>query len=286
MNRLPSSHLIPRSVFHHIGILVMVMAVMASFCALGFISVYDITRSWVGDIHDKISVEIPAFNSGNKTVYEQADIDSNVVIIEKLLNNDPIITKLDIQKIDIEQDKIDDDRFDIPSPAFITLSLHPERANNAELRIIDSIKAAVPSAVIIPQDILQETIEQTAWILSFVFGGLAMSVFIVTAIILSATIRMQLKAQKDVITLIHLMGAHANDISKLFKNAITVPVVWGGIIGLGLCFITSITLLPLLNLHDKGIDFIYSLAMIFGFFVLLCRLITQITVVGALKELP
>ena len=286
MSGLPSSHLIPRSTFYHIGILVMVMLILTAFCAMGYLSVYDITRSWVGDINDKISIEIPAYNDNTKTIYSQDDINQAVLSIQKLLANDPIITNVKVEKIEIDNNGIDDKRFDIPSPVFITITLHPERAENAELRIINLIENSKTNAIPITQNSMQETIKKTAWILSTVFGGLAIAVFIITAIILSSTIRMQLKAQDEIIALIHLMGASTYDISKLFKNAITLPTVWGGFIGLGLCFMASTILLPLLNIHDKAIDFVYSLVMIFVFFVVLCRFVTHITVISTLRGLP
>ena len=286
MSGLPSSHLIPQSIFRHIGLLVMVMAIMEGFCTLGFLSVYDITQSWVKDIQDKISIEIPAYNNIDKKVVEQSDIDSDIVKIKELLFNDPIITDISSQKIDIDNTEINDDRFNIPSPAFITLSLHEDRAENAESRVIGLIENSFPNAIIMPQSEIQNTIEKTALILSAVFGGLTLSVFMATAIILSSTIRMQLKAQEDSITLIHLMGAHVNDISKLFKQAIMIPFLWGSVIGFGICLMSSYFLLPILNIHDKGFDFIYSVALIFVFFIILCRFVTHITVTGALRGMP
>lgn len=281
---LPSSHILPPSTFRHIGIMVIFMSCMASFCAFGFIAVQTITATWTKDIQDTISIEIPSFDQETETVFEQKNTTQKLLKIQKYLNNDPIILSLDIKQFDGIASS--DSRFDIPAPIFMTLHLHEKRATNAETRIINNIKRLVPHVIIKESESWEKDIKHTANTLRLAFGGLALSVFLVTAIMLSATIQNQLKANKQTVQLIHMIGAQSSVIAGLFQKSIIKPILWGCTIGISIILFAISPLLIFLNLEISMINFYISLAGIFVCFVLLCLMTTYWTIMASLRDMP
>lgn len=279
---LPSSHILPASNFRHIGFMVLFMSVMASFCAMGFVSVQDITHGWLSDVDNTLSLEIPAYDDKAKTIYSSEQISDHLKNIQSILKNDPIIQRVNI----VKPDGLMIESTAIPAPIFVTLTLRPERANNAEQRIINRIKKDTPNIVIKTADTWEYDIQKTAFTLKLIFGGLALSVFIITSIILSAVIRTQIKANKHVIELIHLMGAPTSKIVRLFQSAIIRPTLWGCIIGIIIALLSLSPLMMLLGLGTHMTAFYYSLLGIFVTFVTLNLIMIFITVTSTLRSYP
>jgi cell division protein FtsX len=175
---------------------------------------------------------------------------------------------------------------DIPGPVFITIFLNKDRAENAEDRLISNIRRIAPEAIIQDQQIWEADIHRTALIFQIIFSGLALSILIVTSIILSAVVRTQLKASDETVKLVHLLGAHIKTIAGLFKNAVTRAAFWGVFLGTGLAAISLPVILIMLGLEEKLIEFCIYLMAIALIFILLCRLITHLTVLSSLKDMP
>lgn len=282
---LPSSHILPASAFRHIGFMVLFMAIMAGFSALGLLAVQTITKSWIQDTKNKMTLEIPAFDAATKTVFEQSRVEQNFIKIKNILGDDPIVTAIDVTRFDDEINSLSDE-YTIPNPIFLTISLHPDRVKNAEQRIIDDVIENVPQALFKKAQTWQEDINRTAFTLRFAFISLVIAVFFVTSLILSATIRTQLQASEKTIKLIHLMGADTSIIAGLFQRALIKPIMWGSGLGLiSIAFLLSPALL-LLNITISPIIFYSYLIGIFLTFIIVSYVITSITVRNALRKMP
>ena len=227
---LPSSHILPSSAFRHIGFMVLFMAVIAGFSALGLLTTQTVTKSWIQDTQNKMTLEILAFDEEEKVVFDQQRIEQNLAKIQKIIDGDPIIVSVDVTRFDNADDI--DKEYQIPSPIFMTFSLHPDRAKNAEQRIMNEIKENVVQTIFKKPEIWQADINRTALTFRFAFISLAIGVFFVTSLVLSATIRTQLQASDKTLKLIYLMGADVSIIVSLFQRALIKPIIWGGIIGL------------------------------------------------------
>jgi cell division protein FtsX len=281
---LPSSHILPSSAFRHIGFMVLFMAVIAGFSALGLLAVQTITKSWIQDTQNKMTLEILAFDEHEKSVFNQQRIEQNFLKIQKIIDGDPIITNTDVTRFD-DVDRVKTE-YAIPNPVFMTLSLHPDRVENAEQRIIDEITQHVPHTIFKRPEIWQADINRTALTLRFAFISLAVGVFFVTSLILSATIRTQLQASDQTIKLIHLMGANPSIIAGLFQRALIKPIIWGSAIGL-VCVVASFSpALLFLNIIISPLLFYGYLGIIFVSFIVTSYVITSLTVRNALKAMP
>ena len=281
---LPSSHILPSSAFRHIGFMVLFMAVIAGFSALGLLAVQTITKSWIQDTQNKMTLEILTFDEREKTVFNQKRIEQNFTKIQKIIDGDPVIVNTDVTRFD-DVDNIDTE-YTIPNPIFMTLSLHPDRAKNAEQRIIDEITQHVPHTIFKKPEIWQDDINRTAFTLRFAFISLAVGVFFVTSLILSATIRTQLQASDQTIRLIHLMGADTSIIAGLFQSALIKPVIWGSVIGLVCIALSFSPALLFLNITISPLLFYGYMGIIFLTFVIISNVITSLTVRNALKTIP
>ena len=282
---VPSSHILPSSAFRHVGVMVFFMSIMASFCALGFVSVHDITKGWIIDIENSLSLEIPSYDSETKTVISEVFLEQNLNIIKRLLENDPIILDTDIIKNDsLILSDIND--LTIPAPIFVTVYLRPDRAVNAENRIINNIQNTIPQIIIKSPESWEKDIVHAAIMLKFVFGGLALSVFLVTSIILSGIVKSQINANVMTIELIHLMGASPSKIATLFKTTIFKSTIFGLIAGLGIAILALSPLISILDLNDNLLHFYYYIIGIFAVFIILTRMMTHITVISTLSRLP
>ena len=281
---LPSSHILPSSAFRHIGFMVLFMAVIAGFSALGLLAVQTITKSWIQDTKNKMTLEILAFDEGEKTVFNQQRIDQNFTKIQKIINDDPVIVNTDVTRFDDMSDV--STKYTIPHPIFMTLSLHPDRAENAEQRIIDEITQHVPNTIFKKPEIWQADINRTALTLRFAFISLTIGVFFVTSLILSATIRTQLQASDQTIKLIHLMGADSSIIAGLFQRALVKPVIWGVVIGLSCIGLSFSPALLFLNITIPPLLFYGYLGIIFVSFIVISYVITSLTVRSALRVMP
>ncbi len=281
---LPSSHILPSSAFRHIGFMVLFMAVIAGFSALGLLTTQTVTKSWIQDTQNKMTLEILAFDEEEKVVFDQQRIEQNLAKIQKIIDGDPIIVSVDVTRFDNADDI--DKEYQIPSPIFMTFSLHPDRAKNAEQRIMNEIKENVVQTIFKKPEIWQADINRTALTFRFAFISLAIGVFFVTSLVLSATIRTQLQASDKTLKLIYLMGADVSIIVSLFQRALIKPIIWGGIIGLictGFLFSPAVVFL---NIEIQPLLFYGYLCMIFLTFVVVSYIITSFTVRNALKTMP
>ena len=282
---LPSHHLLPKTTFRHIGVMVMFMSIMAAFCTIGYISVHDITRGWLVDIDNSLNIEIPSFNGQTKQIIPAETITNNITSIEDYLANDPLVGNIKIDRPDDIQ-IADIDEFAIPAPAFITISLRPDRANNAEDRLVNNIQNIAPNAIVKNAEEWEKSIQKTAYTLSIIFGGLTVAIFIITSILLSAIIKIQLRAHDETVQIIHLMGASSRNISSLFKSSITRPVLTGNIVGLGFAVLIFSPIMMMLNLEGNIPIFYASVGIIFFTFLILCRWVTHWTVMKTLRSMP
>lgn len=281
---LPPHHILPPSAFRHIGIMVLFMYAMAAFSLLGFLSVKDITRGWTTDFKDNLTFELPAFDTEMEYVFDETRMAQDLNNITEELKGDPLVSDIQIIHDDALKTGIED--LDIPAPYFITLSLKRDRAENAEERLINNIRQIVPHILIHEHEEWEMEIRHTAFIFQTVFCGLALSIFVVTAIILSGVIRTQLRASDETVKLIHLLGAQVKTIAGLFKNSVTRAVIWGVVTGGILTAILLSSLLVLLGLEDHLYEFYIYLIITGLLFISLCRLITYRTVLSSLKGLP
>ena len=282
---LPSSHVLPSSSFNHIGVMVMVMSFISCLSVFGYMNIKTITNTWFADIDNIITVEIPSYDPEKQDILTPQAISRNIQKIQKLLENDPVIEKLSIQKTDITLKK-EAEALGIPLPAFMTLRLRADRAKNAEDRLLSLIKKNVPLARIQQAKEWQKDIEGMALNLKILFGAMVLSMVTVTAVIISATIRIQLKANQYVIELIHLMGAHAGTIASIFQRSILLPLCIGCITGVGTAFTLLLHLLSFMNINFDMNYLMIIAALLFLMFAMIGIIITQWTVVRSLWRMP
>lgn len=282
---LPSHHLLPSAQFRHIGLMVLFMMVLAFLSSVASLSVYDITKGWMVDTKDTLMIEIPSFDTSTQKVLEKKKIDAYVSLIEKKLSDDPLVLDLKIQQ---DEDLVigNDNRFTIPSPVFITLHLHKDRAPNAEQRIIDFTKETIPTAEALTPESWQIDIQKTALSLQFLFLTLTISIFLITSILLSAIIKTHIKASEDIIQIIHLMGASPTLIARLFVASVTKPVCYG-VSFAGILSILIVTVyksfIPISIIHLHLFLCFITVGILFIF---LCRTITYWTVRSSLSNMP
>lgn len=281
---LPARHLLPASAFRHIGIMVFFMYFMAAFSLLGFLSVQDITRGWLQGLEDTLDIEIPAYDPEMEYIFNAQQLSQDLQKITTYLNGDPLVRDLDISRARNLETGLEE--MDIPSPYFITVLLNQDRAANAENRLITNMRQRVPHIIIRKPEAWEAEIHTTALTFQVIFCGLALSIFAVTAIILAAVIRTQLKANEETVKLIHLLGAASRTIAGLFKTSVTRAVFWGVFLGGGLSAITLTALSVMLGLEDHLQLFYIYLGVTALIFTVLCRLITHLTVLTNLRDMP
>ena len=281
---LPAHHILPASAFRHIGIMVIFMYYMAAFSLLGFLSINDIAKGWMDDLNDTLNIEVSAFDPDEEIVYKPEQVSMNVSIIRNYLENDPLVTSMDVKTADTLKTPMEE--MDIPAPAFMTIHLNESRMENAEIRLKDNIRDLVPSVLIHEKEEWEKDIRQTALIFQTIFCGLAISILIVTSIILSAVIRTQLKASDETVKLVHLMGTQIKTIAALFKSSITRAAFWGVFIGGGIAAASLSGLLVILGIEENIREFYIYLGVIALIFIILCRIVTHLTVLSSLRGMP
>lgn len=278
---LSAKTIMPTASFMHISVMVGLMSVLLGIAGFGYISVSHLTNLWLSDITDTLSIEIPAYDNETTSILSPEDIEDHYKNVMHVIDGDPIITNIKVNRPD--EDTVE---LDIPSPIFLTLSLHPDRADNAEGRLIDSIHDISDTIIVRSEDDWETDIQSMTLILKTAFSMLGLSVFIVTIVVMSGVIRTQLKASKDTLALVHLMGASANNISHIFQKSIFRSVALGSLIAIGaLGFLIS----PLtLYLGIAGSLFYYwaILCAVPICFVLLSFIVTGLTVFTHLREMP
>lgn len=281
---IPTTTLLPANIFRHIGVMILFMSILLGIAAFGFVAVSTIIRGWTKDIENTMSIEIPAFDGQRETVHSQEYVNQSAKQITLALQNDPAITRINITTPDTDQDI--DPQFNIPVPAFITVTLHPARADNTEQRIVENIKTVQPAALIKAPSTWVKDIESTARTLQLVFTGLAASIIAVTTFVIIGVVRTQLKSSMDTVNLIHLLGAPASTISALFRKAVTTTVARWCFFGLaGLGFAVS-PLVVFLDYQGSVLLFWGLLPIILCVFILLSAVVTSLTVSSALREMP
>jgi cell division protein FtsX len=260
-----SRQLIPLSSFHHVGLMVMFMTFIACFSAVGFLFVKTITSGWIADIDHSMMIELPPYMIDDETLIDQASIDKQTVKVMEILKNDPVIL-MSAKKTSNISDLAD---FGIAMPAFIQLTLNPDRADNSEDRIRRNINRIIPNALVKTVNDWQRDIVQTATYLKLIFCGLALSIFLLTTIMLSAIIKAQLKASKSIVELFHIMGASPSKIASLFQISILRPIIWGILIGLIIVLLTLSHLISFLDLgFGLGLFYAYMISVSFIFIAL------------------
>jgi cell division protein FtsX len=281
---LSSKTVMPTSTFRHISVMVFFMCILMGFCAFGLVSVTSIISSWTSDITDTITIEIPAFDSLNNSVLSDDEILANTQEIVDMINVDPSIIRMDSYRPDASE--VIDDRFDIPTPVFLTLYLHSDRAPNSEDRISQTILKSAPQAIVKTPTQWIQNIQATATTLYFVFMGLMTCVLIVTGFVVAGVLRTQLIASKETITLIHLCGAPASKITNLFQSIIFKTVIKGCIPALLLMGFLITPLTAYLQLDSPLTLYWLSLPVIVIMLCLLAGMVTIFTVSSALRDMP
>lgn len=282
---LPYTHLLPRQSFYHIGLMMVVMGFMTLFSTIGFISVQTMTAGWYKDVSNRLTIEISAIDEATETIFTPQAIAQNVVAIKNLLANDPIIQTLTTH--DHPRDLIAEAMsLNLPLPVFITLTLNPERAINAEDRIIRNIKMITPQTKVTTAESWQRDIDRTALSLQILFGGLALSLVLVSIVMIYAIIAAQLKAHEQTITLIHLMGADSGVIAGLFQKGIFMPICLGTSVGLALAFLGLMPFLSLIDLDNALITLLILGVGILVGFVTLGLIVTKMSVMRLLWRMP
>lgn len=281
---LSSSTIMPSSTFRHISVMVFFMALLMGFCAFGLISVTSIISGWTKDISDTITIEIPAFDAQKKVILGNDTIQNQTQIVIDVIENDPAIINIKSYRPDTKATA--DNRFDIPAPVFLTLYLHTDRASNTEERIAKSIQESTPNAIIKTPTEWIQNIQTTATTLYFVFMGLMACVLGVTAFVVAGVIRSQLTASKETITLIHLCGAPASQITNLFQSVVIKTVLKGCVPSLILMALIITPLATYLNFEGSLGLYWLSLPIIVLMFVALTVIVTLWTVSNALRDMP
>jgi len=284
MSRLSSRHILPLASSIPIAVLSGFMMVLCGFCLLGLFGIQSITQNWLSETQDKLTIEVLAYDKDIIAVLDQAQLDTALIKIEKYLDNDPIVTSIDIQRFET-QPLIDSD-LTIPAPIFVVVNLLKNRIDNAEDRLMANITNLVPNTNFKTIQNWERDINQTATTLKVTFGGLTLCILIVTGVILIGFIKGHLKSNDQTIQIIHLMGADSSKIAALFQKFTFIPLILGLISSI---IIISSVFTPALLLIDVNIDvFAFSIALLITniTFIALCQIVTYITVTHELRNLP
>ncbi len=280
---IPVAQVIPSSTFSHVGLMVSFMSLMAILCACSFIGVFDMTKQWMRDVDNTLTIEIPAYNTMEQSVLSQRAIKQNAIKIENFLEYDPLVTDIQIKTF---TDGESDNDISIPEPVFMTVTLIEDRADQAEERLIRNITDLVPDVVTQTAKDWERDIHNIALSLQTLFGGLLLASFLITIFTISTIIKIQVKAHAQNIELIHLMGAPVGLIAALFKKSITIPVLVGCGIALCLACLSLYVLLALTGLHQNlYLCFMIAIGIVV-IFITITRLTTEWTVRKALWNLP
>ncbi len=262
-----------------------VMGFMTLFSVIGFLSVQTITAGWYKDVTNTLTIEIPSVNIADKTIYNQNDISQSVETIQSALENDPIIQS--ITTYDNAPTLVAEAAsLNLPLPAYITLTLNPDRADNAEQRIIRNIQQIVPSVVFTTAESWQGDIDRTALSLKLLFGILTLSLIFVSIIMIYAIIAAQLKAHESTVTLVHLMGADSGIIAGLFQKGLLVPITVGTLSGLAMALFGLMPFLTLIQLDNALYMLLGISVVIFAMFTMLGLIVTRISVTRLLWKMP
>lgn len=299
MNAAQRNHLarslLPDTAFRHIGIMVMFMAVLMMFAGFGFVAVSGIIQGWTQDIDNTMTVEIPAYDAATGHLVDEQALDDAVQNILDSLAYDPAV--LSAQPVSVQDLKERmtlsaatfpkaGGEYGIPLPRFITLRLHPDRAAGTIDRLSANIRSTGQNIIVKTHRDWLADIHETAFILRAVFGGLAVSILIVTGFIITGVVRTQLKASADTVTLFHLMGAQSFIIASLFQKAVLSPVGKGALIGMIAALLAVLPVAALMNFNPYSLNIWLLAPITFLLFMTLAALTTQITVLSNLREAP
>ena len=280
---VPFSQVIPSSAFFHVGLMVSFMALMAILSACCFVGVFDMTKQWMKDVDNTLTIEIPAYHSEERTILSQRAVEQNAQKVKNALEFDPLVADL---KIKTFPTNTDNDETAIPEPVFMTVFLIPDRAEQSEERLVRTIKDLIPDVTVATAKDWERDIHNIAYSLQLLFGGLLVSSFMITAVTISTLIRMQVIAQEQTIHLIHLMGASTVMIASLFKKSITGPVVLGCGVAFGLSGCIMLVLLSLSSM-EQNLYLCMSVGVVIAIlFIALARVTTSLTVRKSLWDLP
>lgn len=289
--------LLPDTAFRHIGVMVMFMAVLMTFSGFGFIAVTGIINGWTRDIDNTLTIEIPAYDAMTKTVRTTTTMDHLVNRVTNAVRHDPLVVSVDVYTDDDLQNRMilaqiprrpnsTPSEFDIPLPRFLTVHLHPDRLDKGAARLGKVIQSVSPDIIVKTHEDWMNDINETASVLRIVFGGLGVSILIVTGFIITGVVRTQLRASSDTIALFHLMGAQSYTIAALFQRAVLSPVAKGALAGLILGLIALIPVTSAMNLSGFSWNIWLLGPITFLLFMILSALTTQGTVLSNLREMP
>ena len=283
---LPVSHILPASAFRHISLMIGFMMVLAGFTLIGFLNVYHITNSWMHDIDNSLSIEIPAYDIDDKAILPPNILQQRIEKLKNYIKDDPLIEDINITQPTAMNIETTDNFIQIPAPFFATLTLTKDRAINSEKRLKNNIKRIIPKAKIQEKSDHIKSIERTAITLKSAFLIMMTSIAIITMMMISAIIKTLLKAHESTIQLIHLMGAPTNHIATLFRQAVSKASILGLLIGTALSAIIAISAQSLLNLDQIITHFLIGLAIVNFGFIILSRGTTYWTVLSSLRAMP
>lgn len=288
--------LLPDTAFRHIGVMVMFMAVLMIFSGFGFIAISGVISGWSHDIDNTLSIEIPAYHGVTQSIKTPEMMDNTATSFVKAIQYDPLVVSIDEYAQDDMRQRLSlqipmagvegADDYAVPLPRFYTVRIHPDRAEGSINRLKKIIENVAPDIIVKTHEEWLKEINQTATILRMVFGGLVISILIVTGFIITGVVRTQLRASADTVTLFHLMGAQSYIIAGLFQRAVLSPVTKGAFIGLliGLAALTPVTIYLDLNAYAGNVWLLAPMTLLL--FMVLSAITTQLTVLSNLREMP
>ena len=240
---------------------------------------------------DSLTVEVPPDETGNTA--ERASrvlalLEANPDVAAAHLISDVEVSAL--LRPWLGADPMPDD---LPLPRLIDVTLKSGAAADAGA-LADSLAAAVPGVHIDDPKVWLDRLGTFGRSLALVAGIVAALVIAATAIMAVVSTRMAISVHRDLVELLHLMGARDTFIARLFQfQAFRVGLI-GGVIGASLAALTLIGLEQAGRRLD-GVLFVEAGVDPLGFGVVgalplltaaLAMLTARIAALGALRRLP
>lgn len=279
---LPVKTVLATSAFHHIGVMVFLMSFLLGIAGFGYLALAAMTQGWIDETRNIMSIEIPAYDSVSQTVLTPDQLKTHEESIREIIGDDPLVKAIEFhipKTITIEG-------ADIPAPVFLTLHLHPDRVENAEHRLINAIKSGLSSVIIRNGTLWETDIGDMALILKTAFAALALSVCVITVIVVIGVVHTQLRASLPTIHLVHLMGATASTIQGIFLRAMGKSIVSGSLCGIIGLIAIALPIADILGITGF-LPLLWGVASLVFFIMLpLSLTVTGLTVATTLRDMP
>lgn len=217
-------------------LLICLMSILAMLALSASFALSAMTKRWSQGLANKISVEIPASDSGGDII-PPAMVRSMTDEAAKILNESP-----DVEQATITEEKQvrellspwlgDDMAMDsIPLPGLISVTFH--EGANPDMKALESkIREAAPTARIDTHQSWLSDVLRFTGALQFAAVLLGLIIGATTLVAVAAGVRSKLSENKEELELLHLMGASDSYIARQLQRHTLILSFQGGLLGI------------------------------------------------------